>query len=45
VQHRFPEEETVPYTVISGFLFLRLFVAAIMTPVLFGLWHGASTVQ
>ena len=40
VKLRFPNEEIVQYTVVSGFLFLRLFVAATLTPVLFGLWHG-----
>jgi hypothetical protein len=42
VKARFPNEEVVSYTVVSGFLFLRLFVAATMTPVLFCLWHGAA---
>ena len=45
VKERFQttDDDVVSYTVISGFLFLRLFVAATMTPVLFGLWPGARS--
>ena len=38
VRHKFPDAEEVPYTAVSGFLFLRYFCAAILGPKLFGLW-------
>uniref|UniRef100_A0A6B2KYY8 Uncharacterized protein n=1 Tax=Arcella intermedia TaxID=1963864 RepID=A0A6B2KYY8_9EUKA len=37
VQTKFPGDEEVKYTSVSGFVFLRLFVPALMTPKLFGL--------
>lgn len=37
VQNKFPNYTTVKYTCITGFLFLRLFSPAILTPKLFGL--------
>ncbi len=38
VKVRFPDNARVEYTAVSGFLFLRLFVAATMSPTLFSLW-------
>lgn len=38
VRKKWPENAVVPYTAVSGFIFLRLFVAAILSPSLFGLW-------
>lgn len=36
---QFPGDETVRYTSVSGFIFLRFFAPAIMSPKLFGLTH------
>jgi len=43
VKKKWPEDEVVPYTAVSGFIFLRLFVAAILSPNLFGLWGGSAS--
>ena len=40
VRERFPEDETVVYTAVSGFIFLRFFTPAILGPSLFGLKVG-----
>uniref|UniRef100_A0A6B2L1E0 Ras-GAP domain-containing protein n=1 Tax=Arcella intermedia TaxID=1963864 RepID=A0A6B2L1E0_9EUKA len=37
VQETYPDDPIVPYTAVTGFIFLRFFVPAIMTPKLFGL--------
>lgn len=38
VTKKWPQDDTVSYTSVAGFIFLRLFVAAILNPNLFGLW-------
>jgi len=40
VRQRFPQNENVQYTAISGFIFLRFFCPAILGPTLFDLWSG-----
>ena len=36
---RFPDDETVRYTAVSGFAFLRFFAPAVMHPKSFGIIH------
>ena len=42
VSQRFPNEEGVRYTAVSGFIFLRFFAPAILGPKLFGFEPGKS---
>ncbi|KAJ3032292.1 hypothetical protein HDV00_007715 [Rhizophlyctis rosea] len=42
VSQRFPDEEHVRYTAVSGFIFLRFFAPAILGPKLFGLETALS---
>ena len=43
VLDQFPEDDTTPFTVVSAFLFLRFFCAAILGPTLFGLAETLPT--
>jgi len=42
VKAKFPDDEFVEFTSVSGFIFLRLFCPAILGPTLFGIWNGFS---
>ena len=45
VCEKFPEDDLVKYTAVSGFLFLRFFAPAILGPHLFGLKVGVQDAQ